>query len=346
MGFLDKLFAKKICDICGGEIGLLGNKKLEDGNCCKDCAKKLSPWFDERRHSTIEQIKSQLAYREQNAKELEGFSADAVIGDYYKMFVELKDGVPYRFVVSGSDDFKAQNADIIMFKNVSSCDLKIRDSRTEQKYTNDKNERVSYNPPRYEYHYDFYIELGIANTPWFDDINLRINRSTLTLETVSRGNSIFIKDFDPMLYPEYRELKAMCDEICNYVSCGQNGIVCSSAGNNANPQTVETVQEQPAVAVANTWKCESCGSENTGKFCEGCGAPKPASATASASGWKCFCGTVNEGKFCQSCGTPKFAPEDIECSNCSWTADTWHEDVGVPAMCPNCGKEFNSDDIS
>ena len=41
-----------------------------------------------------------------------------------------------------------------------------------------------------------------------------------------------------------------------------------------------------------------------------------------------------------------FAPEDIECSNCSWTADTWHEDVGVPAMCPNCGKEFNSDDIA
>ena len=27
---------------------MLGNRKLEDGNLCKDCAKKLSPWFDDR----------------------------------------------------------------------------------------------------------------------------------------------------------------------------------------------------------------------------------------------------------------------------------------------------------
>ena len=34
------LFDKKYCDICGEKIGLLGNRKLEDGNLCKDCAKK------------------------------------------------------------------------------------------------------------------------------------------------------------------------------------------------------------------------------------------------------------------------------------------------------------------
>ena len=33
------LFDKKICDICGEKIGLLGNRKLDDGNLCKDCAK-------------------------------------------------------------------------------------------------------------------------------------------------------------------------------------------------------------------------------------------------------------------------------------------------------------------
>ncbi len=48
---------KKVCDICGEKIGLLGNRKLDDGNLCKDCAKKLSPWFEERRHSTVEDIK-------------------------------------------------------------------------------------------------------------------------------------------------------------------------------------------------------------------------------------------------------------------------------------------------
>ena len=35
------LFDKKVCDICGEKIGLLGNRKLDDGNLCKDCAKKL-----------------------------------------------------------------------------------------------------------------------------------------------------------------------------------------------------------------------------------------------------------------------------------------------------------------
>lgn len=58
------LFDKKYCDICGEKIGLLGNRKLEDGNLCKDCAKKLSPFFNDRRNSTVEEIRQQLAYRE------------------------------------------------------------------------------------------------------------------------------------------------------------------------------------------------------------------------------------------------------------------------------------------
>ena len=60
------LFDKKYCDICGEKICLLGNRKLEDGNLCKDCAKKLSPWFSDRRRSTVADIKGQLAYREEN----------------------------------------------------------------------------------------------------------------------------------------------------------------------------------------------------------------------------------------------------------------------------------------
>ena len=67
------LFDKKICDICGEKIGLLGNRKPDDGNLCKDCAKKLSPWFEERRHSTVEDIKRQLEYREKNKKAVMDF---------------------------------------------------------------------------------------------------------------------------------------------------------------------------------------------------------------------------------------------------------------------------------
>jgi len=60
------LFDKKQCAICGEDIGFLGNRKLADGNMCSKCAAKLSPFFHERKASTIEEIKQQLAYRESN----------------------------------------------------------------------------------------------------------------------------------------------------------------------------------------------------------------------------------------------------------------------------------------
>ena len=77
MGLFGKIFEKKSCDICGGEIGLLGNRKLEDGNLCKECAKKLSPFFSERRRSTVEQIREQLDYREANKDRVAGRTRSA-----------------------------------------------------------------------------------------------------------------------------------------------------------------------------------------------------------------------------------------------------------------------------
>ena len=69
MGLFDR-FKKQDCEICGKEVGMFGYKKLEDGEICKDCVKLLSPWFEDRRHATVAQIKEQIAYREQNAKDM------------------------------------------------------------------------------------------------------------------------------------------------------------------------------------------------------------------------------------------------------------------------------------
>ena len=83
------LFDKKICDICGEKIGLLGNRKLDDGNLCKNCAKKLSPWFEERRHSTVEDIKRQLEYRENNKKAVMDFCITRQISTRnYTVFID------------------------------------------------------------------------------------------------------------------------------------------------------------------------------------------------------------------------------------------------------------------
>ena len=82
------LFDKKYCDFCGGKIGLLGNRKLEDGNMCKECASKLSPWFSERRHSTKAEIAEQLAYREENKNAVRNFTTTRSIGNYMKLLLD------------------------------------------------------------------------------------------------------------------------------------------------------------------------------------------------------------------------------------------------------------------
>ena len=96
MGLFGKLFEKKECAICGGEIGLLGNRKLEDGNMCKACAAKLSPWFDERRHSTVAQIEEQLEYRESNKENVAAFRTTLSLGETAKVLLDEYVG---RFIV-------------------------------------------------------------------------------------------------------------------------------------------------------------------------------------------------------------------------------------------------------
>ena len=184
MGLFDFL-KKQDCEICGKEVGMFGYKKLEDGEICKDCVKLLSPWFEDRRHATVQQIKEQLVYREQNAKEHENFTISRKIGDEEDiMYIEEVGGVPTRFFVTGRSDYKAENPDIISFRDVISCvtDIQVRDEEIKQK--NAEGQMVSCNPRRYKHHHDFYIKMEIRNNPYFDDIKFRINSSCITLETV------------------------------------------------------------------------------------------------------------------------------------------------------------------
>ena len=73
---------------------------------------------------------------------------------------------------------------------------------------------------------------------------------------------------------------------------------------------------------AGGWTC-SCGTVNTGKFCNNCGKPKPEE-------WTCKCGTKNSGKFCANCGSPK--PE----APAEWTCSCGTKNTGK--FCANCGK--------
>ena len=186
MGLFGKLMDKKICDVCGEEIKLLGNKKLEDGNLCKTCAVKLSPWFDGRRHSTVQEIKDQLDYREANRPRAEAFNATRSIGNSAtKFMVDENAGV---FTVTGSKDFAKDNPDVLDFSQLAGCDLDIRENRRELKQTVD-GKSVSYNPPRYEYDYDFYVNIRVDH-PWFDEMSFSLNSGSVrTGENRMTGDS-------------------------------------------------------------------------------------------------------------------------------------------------------------
>lgn len=169
MGFFDK----KYCDICGDKIGLLGNKKLEDGNLCKNCAAKLSPFFSERRHSTVEEIREQLAYREDNKAAVKAFHTTRSFGQGKKLLI---DEDAKKFMVTSARDLEEANPDVIDFADVTGCDLKIDEDRDEIKKKDAEGKSVSYDPPRYEYSYNFDILIRV-NNPYFDEISMRLNNS-------------------------------------------------------------------------------------------------------------------------------------------------------------------------
>lgn len=338
MGLFGKLFEKKVCDICGGEIGLLGNRKLEDGNLCKTCARKLSPWFDDRRHSTVEQIHQQLAYREENERALRTFQVSRTLGDYYKMYIEEVNDVPARFFVTDERDYMGANPDIIEFRNVISCVTDIDEHTEEIKKRTDSGEMVSYNPPRFKHHYDFYIEMEIRNNPYFSSIRFKVNSGVVTMESVGnrgglfsgRGGSIasiagnaFTNALDQKRYREYEQ---MCQKIEQAVEDGKRGgqtfglnpaaAMLEQIRNAPNMETVMTLCTNAAMLTANVpdkevWSQKIAGAmadAQTRLSAEAVDMAPAAAAQAPVSAPAKFCsgcGAQNDGsKFCRFCGTP------------------------------------------
>ena len=175
MGLFGKLFDKKICDVCGGEIGLLGNRKLEDGNLCKECAKKLSPFFSDRKNSTVAEIKEQLAYREANQADVAAFQPTRTLGGSTKVLLDEDKGC---FVVTSARNWRDTNPDVIQFSQVTGCDYTVKETKTELKREDKDGNKVSYNPPRYDIDYDFYVSIYV-NSPWFSEINFKLNPSRI-----------------------------------------------------------------------------------------------------------------------------------------------------------------------
>ena len=290
----------------------MGNQKLEDGNLCKDCAKQFSPWFSDRRRSTVEDIKRQLAYREENRGRASQFRTTRSYGEDCKV---LLDEEHRWFTVTRARDLADANPDILDCTALTGCRVDIDESRTEQKREGPDGKEVSYNPPRYEYSYDFEVIISV-NNPYFDEMKFRLNNSSVYIEpqntmqrpmmgqqgmmgqrpmagrpqsgmtqrpmmgqmnSVGRMNTM-AAGFDPESNREYRKYREMGDEIraalLQVMETARGGGTVQTAPLQQEAPMQQQETFAPAPAAAGPWTCPACGGQNDGKFCEYCGAPR------------------------------------------------------------------------
>jgi len=252
MGLFGKLFDKKECSICGGEIGLLGNRKLEDGNMCKNCANKLSPWFTERRESTVAEIEEQLAYREANKEKVAAFNVTRVLGEREKIYL---DEDKMQFMVTDENNWREANPDVLDFTQVLGVELDTSETHTEEKRKTSTGEMVSYNPPRYTYYYDFDIAI-MVNHPYFDCMKFQLNRSSVAVKETGIRSAF---SGGSMNSPRVREYEEMGLEIKRVLTEARQ------AGRNA-----AAAAAAPKQAVTCSW-CGATTMPTAKGCCEYCG---------------------------------------------------------------------------
>lgn len=269
------LIKDKNCDICGGTIGLLGNRKLEDGNCCKECARKLSPWFDERRHSTVEQIKEQLQYRENNREELKNFQITRTIAcDRWKV---LLDENAKKFILTRDPrKLEEENPDIIAYADITGCRMDVDEDRDEimrEVKEGDQTKRVSYNPPRYEYSYNFRYLINV-NNPYFDEMKFELNSSSVCITPAQAagaggtgivgvltaiGNAAAPAVYDPHTNPEYVKYEKLGEEITQALTGAQQTVRDEAAAAAAGPKMIKCPYCGAQTEVGAGSKCQYCG---------------------------------------------------------------------------------------
>lgn len=201
MALFGKLFSKESCAICGQEVGTLKKRKLADGVMCKDCEAKLSPWFVERRESSIAQIKDQLAQREQNRQALEGFEVSKQFGDSGAFFFDETHGCFCAVAarndgpifgksdpIKGVAQLRDRNVDIIELDQVTSVYVDINERRDEMKHSVD-GEQVSYNPKRWRYSEDFWVTVNLDH-PYIGQMKVCIGTLLIEVEEERLRNSV------------------------------------------------------------------------------------------------------------------------------------------------------------
>ena len=271
----------------------------------------------------------------------------------------MVDELGKRFVVTSSSDILKANPDIIPLSDVISCNLDLQVDDTELKKEDAQGKEVSYNPPRFCYSYNFYIEISVKH-PWFSQIRFRLNSSDIEIvdEVTGMGagmGRMMGSRRQSMVHPEYnmdyRKYQQMADEIVAVLT-GQptaRGVAANVINNMADGQGfVNSVVNGIGAGMAGAGMMQGqAGMQNPNMMQGQAGMQNPNLMQGQAGmqnpnmmqngSWVCSCGMTNTGRFCQNCGSPQPAARHLRCSNCGWEpTDPTH----LPKFCPQCGSSF------
>ncbi|MBQ3389833.1 MAG: DUF4428 domain-containing protein [Firmicutes bacterium] len=185
------LFSKKGCAVCGEKAGL-GSKSLTDGELCKDCRKKLSPWFEEYKGSSSEDIRAQIEAREENKKALEDFKVTKAWGikkyATAMQFIYDQDQKCFVVVEGPEETFRDRNPDIIRFDQVRNIWLEVDEGWSESgdQYAPKSNRILTQD--KYDevfWRYDFYLNFALDH-PYLKQIRYPMNFKTTVIQVPQR----------------------------------------------------------------------------------------------------------------------------------------------------------------
>ena len=154
------IFSKKDCSFCGAQSGLLSNRKLADGNICKDCRAQLSPFYDLTNKDTVANVAAQLEYRQRNLSELDRFQPSVAAGDRGKVFIDMNSG---KFTFATERELREGNPDLFDLRGLRSCTFYAKE--TIIKGDEDESDRFDY---------DFYLKVSVDH-PFVRNFSYRYN---------------------------------------------------------------------------------------------------------------------------------------------------------------------------
>ena len=134
-------------------------------------------------------------------------------------------------------------------------------------------------PPVYKYEFDYTMRIKVK-TPWFDDMDFRLN--TFSISSDNRGELMEVEQTGHQIIAALTPNAAGMQQPGMNMNSGMqqsgmymnNGMQQPWMNMNSGIQQLGMQMNNRMQQPGSLWKCQ-CGAENTGRFCEYCGQPRP-----------------------------------------------------------------------